>query len=60
MPALVLMGEDDPIVPVANGRILAGRLANAKLEVLPCGHLFMVTMPEETAQRVQSFILEGH
>lgn len=58
MPALVLMGEDDPIVPVANGRILASRLANAKLEVLPCGHLFMVTMPEQTAQRVETFIFE--
>ncbi len=60
MPSLVLMGEDDPIVPVANGRILASRLAHGKLEVLPCGHLFMVTMPEQTAQRVERFIFEGH
>jgi poly(3-hydroxyalkanoate) depolymerase len=58
MPALVLMGEDDPIVPVANGRILASRLDNATLEVLPCGHLFMVTMPEQTARRVEKFILD--
>ncbi|WP_170783412.1 alpha/beta fold hydrolase [Ruegeria lacuscaerulensis] len=60
MPALVLMGEDDPIVPVVNGRILANRLAHGKLEVLPCGHLFMVTMPEQTAQRVEQFIKDGH
>ena len=58
MPALVLMGEEDPIVPVANGRILASRLANAQLEVMPCGHLFMVTMPEQTAQRVETFIFD--
>ena len=60
MPSLVLMGKDDPIVPVANGRILASRLKHGKLEVLPCGHLFMVTMPEQTAQRVEQFIFEGH
>ncbi|WP_170755786.1 alpha/beta fold hydrolase [Ruegeria lacuscaerulensis] len=60
MPALVLMGEDDPIVPIANGRILASRLDRGKLEVMPCGHLFMVTMPVETAQRVERFIFEPH
>ena len=59
IPALVLMGEDDPIVPVANGRILASRLKHGKLEIMPCGHLFMVTMPEETAERVERFILTG-
>jgi poly(3-hydroxyalkanoate) depolymerase len=59
LPALVLMGEDDPIVPVANGRILANRLKHGKLEVMPCGHLFMVTMPVETARRVERFILSG-
>jgi poly(3-hydroxyalkanoate) depolymerase len=59
LPALVLMGEDDPIVPVANGRILASRLKHGKLEVMPCGHLFMVTMPVETALRVERFILTG-
>ncbi|MCT4555523.1 MAG: alpha/beta fold hydrolase [Pelagimonas sp.] len=58
-PALVLMGEDDPIVPVVNGRILASRLKRGKLEVMPCGHLFMVTMPEETALRVERFISTG-
>lgn len=59
IPALVLMGEDDPIVPVANGRILVSRLKHGTLEVMPCGHLFMVTMPEETATRVEQFALTG-
>lgn len=59
MPALVLMGAEDPIVPVINGRILASRLKHSTLEVLPCGHLFMVTMPEATAERVERFLVTG-
>jgi hypothetical protein len=37
VPVLILMGSDDPIVPVINGRILAARLADARLEVMDCG-----------------------
>ena len=57
-PTLVLMGADDPIVPPVNGRILASRLRHATLEVVDCGHLFMLTQPRETAHRVERFIAE--
>ncbi|MDA4845146.1 alpha/beta fold hydrolase [Hoeflea poritis] len=59
LPALVLMGEEDPIVPVSNGRVLTSRLKRATLETMPCGHLFIITMPAETARRVERFVLEG-
>lgn len=58
MPALVLMGHDDRIVPIANGRILASRMPNARLEVVDCGHLFIVTQPKQTAERIERFIHE--
>jgi len=58
MPALVLMGEDDRIVPTANGRILASRMPNARLEIIDCGHLFIVTRPQQIAERVERFIEE--
>ena len=58
VPALVLMGRDDPIVPPVNGRILAARLPRATVETIDCGHLFVLTRPREIAQRVERFIAD--
>jgi poly(3-hydroxyalkanoate) depolymerase len=57
-PTLVLMGRDDPLVPMVNGRILAALIRNARLQVIDDGHLFFVTKPLETAQIVQRFVDE--
>jgi poly(3-hydroxyalkanoate) depolymerase len=59
MPVLIMMGADDPIVPVVNGRIMARRLRNVRLEVVDCGHLFILTHPEKTAQTIEQFLLEA-
>jgi poly(3-hydroxyalkanoate) depolymerase len=58
-PTLVLMGRDDPLVPVVNGRILARLIPNARLEIVDDGHLFMVTRPKETAERIEKFLSEA-
>jgi poly(3-hydroxyalkanoate) depolymerase len=58
LPVLIMMGADDPIVPVVNGRIMASRLPDARLEVVNCGHLFVLTRPEETARTIERFLLE--
>jgi poly(3-hydroxyalkanoate) depolymerase len=55
-PTLVLAGESDPIVPVANGRILAGRIPNARLEIVEGGHLFLLTHADRMAARVNAFL----
>jgi poly(3-hydroxyalkanoate) depolymerase len=55
---LVLMGQDDPIVPEINGRILARLIPNARLQMMNCGHLFIVTMPGETAREFRDFLDE--
>jgi poly(3-hydroxyoctanoate) depolymerase len=57
-PTLVLMGADDPIVPPINGRIVAARLKRATVEIVGCGHLFVLTRPAETARRVERFMAE--
>jgi poly(3-hydroxyalkanoate) depolymerase len=57
-PTLVLMGSDDPLVPVINGRILAQLIPNAKLRLIDDGHLFMVTRPRETAGIIEAFLAE--
>ena len=55
-PTLVLMGSDDPLVPVINGRILARLIPNATLRLIDDGHLFMVTQPGETAATIEAFL----
>jgi poly(3-hydroxyalkanoate) depolymerase len=58
-PTLVLAGDDDPIIPLVNGRILAWRIPGAKLHVIRGGgHLFILERPAEMAGLVTSF-LEG-
>jgi poly(3-hydroxyalkanoate) depolymerase len=57
-PTLILAGRDDPIVPLANGRLMARMMANARLQILDEGHLFMVTRPAESAAIVETFLLE--
>lgn len=58
VPTLILMGNDDRIVPPANGRILHKRLPNSQLEYLDCGHMFMMTKPHETTQLMRDFYAE--
>jgi pimeloyl-ACP methyl ester carboxylesterase len=55
-PTLVLAGDDDPIVPLINGRILARLIPNAQLQVIPGGgHLFVREDPAAVATRVSRF-----
>ncbi|MEO0676586.1 MAG: poly(3-hydroxyalkanoate) depolymerase [Pseudomonadota bacterium] len=59
VPTLLLMGGDDPLIPVVNGKILMNRLQNAQMVVMDCGHLFILSKPGETAQRIEAFIHDG-
>ncbi|MCW2535330.1 MAG: Poly(3-hydroxyalkanoate) depolymerase [Modestobacter sp.] len=54
-PTLVLVGDDDPIVPPVNGRILSRLIPHARLEVVPGGHLFLLERPEEMAALIADF-----
>ena len=59
-PALVLAGDDDPIIPLVNGRILAWRIPDATLHVVPGGgHLFILERPAEIADLVTTFLDGG-
>jgi poly(3-hydroxyalkanoate) depolymerase len=55
-PTLILMGRDDPLVPVANGHLMARLIPDSRLEVVDDGHLFVVTRPTETARRIEGFL----
>jgi len=48
-PTLVLHGEQDAMAPLANARLLAQRIPDAELCVIPgAGHVFPLERPEET------------
>lgn len=55
-PTLVLSGDDDPIIPLANGKVLASRIPNATLRIVDCGHLFILTRARALAPEIQSFL----
>jgi poly(3-hydroxyalkanoate) depolymerase len=55
-PTLVIAATDDPIVPLANGRILAKLIPDARLVTIDDGHLFLVTKPQASAKIVADFL----
>jgi poly(3-hydroxyalkanoate) depolymerase len=58
-PALILMGEDDRLVPPANGHILKFLLPKARLEIIEgAGHLFVLTHMNAVVRTVEAFLDE--
>jgi pimeloyl-ACP methyl ester carboxylesterase len=57
---LVISGDDDPLVPVANAHILARRIRRARLEIVKGGgHLMLWDEAPNVAARIGRFIDEG-
>jgi pimeloyl-ACP methyl ester carboxylesterase len=54
---LVVCGDDDPLVPVANARMLAERIPRAQLAVIErAGHLLLWDEPERVAPQIGQFV----
>ncbi len=58
-PTLVLSGDDDPIIPTVNARILARGIPRARLHLYDGGHLALVTEAGELGPVVDAFLDEG-
>ena len=59
MPALVLWGEADTLVPVAVGSALAAALPKARFQVLEgCGHLPTLEMPAACAASLRTLLAQ--
>ncbi len=56
-PVLILAGDDDPIIPLPNARLMAALLPAARLHVYPDGHLGLLTRAAELAPLVSDFLL---
>src|SRR5215470_1293200 len=56
-PTLVMAGDDDPIVPLVNSRILARLIPDARVHVVNGGgHLFLLDQARESAEVIQRFL----
>jgi poly(3-hydroxyalkanoate) depolymerase len=55
-PTLVMGGDDDPIVPVANPRLMARLIPHATLHVYPGGHVELITEATDLARVVTDFL----
>jgi poly(3-hydroxyalkanoate) depolymerase len=55
--ALILAGDDDPIIPLVNARLMAALLPSARLRVYQDGHLGLLTRAAELAPVVSDFLL---
>ncbi len=54
---LVVCGDDDPLVPLANAKMLAERIPRAKLAVVErAGHLLLWDEPERVAPQIGKFV----
>ena len=57
VPTLILFGEHDKVVPPANAALLAGKLPNAQIEILPnAGHFFPFEVSEEANRAIIRFL----
>ncbi len=55
-PTLILSGDDDPLIPLANARLLRLLIPNSRLHVYPGGHLGLVTEAADLAPVVDRFL----
>jgi pimeloyl-ACP methyl ester carboxylesterase len=54
---LVITGDDDRVIPAANGELLAAEIPGARLVVIPgAGHLFFVERAAETLAELRAFL----
>ncbi len=56
-PTLILAGNDDPLVPLANAKILQYLIPHSKLHVYHGGHLGILTHAQELTSIVAEFLI---
>jgi poly(3-hydroxyalkanoate) depolymerase len=55
-PTLILSGDDDPLIPLANARLLRMLIPRSRLHVYHGGHLALVTEAADLAPVVDGFL----
>lgn len=55
-PTLVLAGDDDPLVPLINARILGALIPKARVHVYAGGHVELVADPQRLVPTIEEFL----
>jgi poly(3-hydroxyalkanoate) depolymerase len=55
-PTLVLAGDDDPLIPLVNGRLLVALIPRGRLHVYRGGHLELAADPERLVPAIHRFL----
>jgi pimeloyl-ACP methyl ester carboxylesterase len=56
-PTLIVAGNDDPIVPTLNPRLMARLIRHSQLAIVPdAGHLMMIDSPDIVAPIIEDFL----
>ena len=55
VPTLMIWGDHDPVVPIEAARAAAQLIPNARLEVLPAGHVPQLGHPKQVANLLTAF-----
>jgi len=55
-PTLILSGDDDPLIPLANARLLRAGIPHSRLHIYHGGHLSLVTEAADLAPVVDRFL----
>ncbi|WP_148612223.1 poly(3-hydroxyalkanoate) depolymerase [Nocardioides rubriscoriae] len=58
-PVLVLAGDDDPIIPLVNAKVIARLLPRSTLHVYRGGHLGILTEADRLAPVIETFLQES-
>ncbi|UCC77840.1 MAG: alpha/beta fold hydrolase, partial [Anaerolineales bacterium] len=59
MPVLILFGEQDKVVPPGNAGLLAQKIANSTVHLVPnAGHMYPLEAPQATVEIIHAFLSE--
>jgi len=56
IPTLILMGKDDPVVPLADGRFMAERIRGSQHVELPAAHLANIEASDAFTKELATFL----
>jgi poly(3-hydroxyoctanoate) depolymerase len=55
-PTLIMAGRDDPLVPLANAKLMHLLIPHSELQLFDCGHMFLMTRSEASARAISEFL----
>jgi poly(3-hydroxyalkanoate) depolymerase len=58
-PTLIMSGDDDPLIPLANARLMHALIPRSRLHVYSGGHVALVTEAKALAPVVDQFLAAG-